>query len=128
MIRGTTEEFRFKIPYTQEEVQSFEITFWQKGLYGTAEHPFPINKTELSPGVSWYDANTIKVVLTADETLRFTDKLKGYAQFAGCTINNFTFSHIPTTYTVYPLRTSIDVDDIMPSKDGIIILDGDVVS
>ena len=39
MIRGTTAQFKFKLPYAKNELQWITMKFWQPGNDGTTEAP-----------------------------------------------------------------------------------------
>lgn len=44
MIRGTTAQFKFHMPYAFNDLCIIEVTFWQPGKTGTTEAPFPITR------------------------------------------------------------------------------------
>lgn len=44
MIRGTTAQFTFNMPYEFDKLCIIEATFWQPGNSGTVEAPLPITR------------------------------------------------------------------------------------
>ena len=123
MIRGTTAQFKFKLPYTLESLQWVKMQFWQPGNNGTTEAPLPIvkRKTDLSG-----DSKELIVPLTSHETLRFTDKLKAKVQLRGQHLDGTVFASLPQLVTVYPLPDHLVDEPILPGEDddGWVILDG----
>ena len=104
MIRGTTAQFKFKLPYSKNELAWITIKFWQ-----------PNNPTELLPIIkkltNCYDADDSKglcVSLTAEETSRFLDKYKAKVQFRAQHIKSGTIFGIkPRLITVYPMPDDV---------------------
>jgi hypothetical protein len=123
MIRGTTAQFKFKLPYTLENLQWAKMQFWQPGNNGTPEAPLPIvkRKTDLSG-----DSKELLVSLTSHETLRFTDKLKAKVQLRAQHIDGTVFASLPEFVTVYPLPDHLVDEPILPEEDedGWVVLDG----
>lgn len=73
------------------------------------------------------NSNELYVVLTAEETMRFSDKHKAKMQLrARCLSNGRVFSHLPRIITVYPINDELFEDYIIPSDTGDdwIVLDG----
>ena len=72
------------------------------------------------------------VSLTADETMRFTDKYKGKIQMRGqCSTDGTIFGNRTQLFTVYPMKDEIlDEDPTLPpeNEDGWIIFDGEAIS
>lgn len=126
MIRGTTAQFRFKIPYKKEELLWATMKFWQPGNNGTPMAPLPITKKKdhcSAPN----DSYELCINLTSEETLRFSDKLKARVQLRAQTIDGATFASRETLISVYPINDDIVTDDPeLPDLDsmGLIVLDG----
>lgn len=126
MIRGTTAQFKFTLPYTKDECEWITIKFWQ-----------PNNPTKLLPITRTKDdcdapsdSKEIYVSLTAEETSRFLDKFKAKAQLRA-QANGTVFGSKPRLITVYPMPDDIiEEDPNMPpeNEEGWIILDGEVVT
>ena len=127
MIRGTTAQFKFKIPCTKEELSWATIKFWQDDnmspylpITKKLEHcDAPDNSTELY------------VSLTPDETIRFSEKRKAKVQIrAQHALNGTIFGNRPQLITVYPMNDEIlEEDPMMPpvNEEGWIILDGKTI-
>ena len=128
MIRGTNTQFKFKLPYPKEELMWVTIKFWQprntnmySSIMKNLEHcDSPQGSTDLY------------VSLTADETMRFSEKYKGEVQLRGQHKYSGTiFGNISALFTVYPMDDDmIDKDPMMPieNEDGWIIFDGDTIA
>jgi hypothetical protein len=140
MIRGTTAQFQFKLPYSKTEVQSAEAVFWQSNNDGLEDdYPLPIKKgykLQMSANGSivtsgpwnWIDDYTLAVKLWQQETLTFTDKYKAKVQLRARSTDGLVFASLPETIVVYPIYGDYPMgDDIIPTPDGddLIILDGD---
>lgn len=124
MIRGTTAQFKFKLPCTLESLQWAKMQFWQPGNYGTEDAPLPIikKKTNLSG-----DSTELLVSLTSHETLRFTDKLKARVQLRAQHIDGTVFASAQELVSVYPLPDHLVDEPVFPEEDiddGWVILDG----
>lgn len=123
MIRGTTAQFKFKLPYTLGDLQWVVMQFWQPGNDGTTDAPLPIvkRKTELTG-----DSTELLVSLTPHETLRFTDKLKARVQLRAQHTNGSVFASHQELVTVYPLPNDLIQEPVLPSEsdDGWVVLDG----
>ena len=76
MIRGTTAQFKFKLPYTKKELDWATIKFWQPN---NPNNLLPITKKLEHCGGS-DDQPELYVSLTAEETARFLDKYKAKVQ------------------------------------------------
>lgn len=134
MIRGTTAQFKFKIPYDFDSLSVVKITFWQKNYNGPDEtRPLPIIKvlSQCSQGSS---SKELLVSLNKEETLRFTDKRKAYVQMVAEVVGGISFGNSPEAITVYPVHNGSILDDnIIPTPtpgehDGVIILDGSTIT
>lgn len=131
MIRGTTAQFRFKLPnpYTKEDVQWITMKFWQPG-----NNKATITKDK-SDCFAPITSREICVSLTAEETLLFSDKLKAKVQFRGQLykgddVEGTVFGNRMQTITVYPINEELSKDDvIMPAEndEGWIVLDGESI-
>lgn len=127
MIRGTTAQFKFKMPYTLNELEWINVNFWQPNNPNTLAQ---IKKTK-------NDCNTtsnikeIVVSLTAEETARFSDKYKARMQLrARHTQTGAVFGIKPQTITVYPMADDIAIDGstvLPPDTDGWVVLDGGAI-
>ena len=128
MVRGTTAQFKFKLPYKTEELLWATIKFWQ-----------PNNPSKLLPITRKLDdcATTdnpmeLCVSLTAEETSRFTDKYKAKVQLRAQHSNSGTvFGDKTRLITVYPMRDDIiEEDPNLPNanEDGWIVLDGKTIT
>jgi hypothetical protein len=127
MVRGTNQEFRFKLSCNFADLATVNVAFWQDNNNGPAKYrPLPIIKvkTQCSP---CDEANQCSVVLNQEETLRFSDKRKAKAQLRGVTYDGrpiATKEHLIKVYPVYD--DSILDGDILPTPtyEDIIVLDG----
>ena len=128
MIRGTNAQFKFKLPYTKDELVWATIKFWQP------QNPsklLPITK-KLQDCKAPADFKGLCVSLTAEETSRFLDTYKAVVQLRACHQGSVTvFGTRPQLITVYPMDDDIiEEDPIVPplpgeDEDGVIILDGE---
>ena len=107
MIRGTTAQFKFKLPYTKEELEWATITFWQSSNHSL----LPITK-KLEHCSAPNDSNELCVSLTAEETARFSDKYKAMVQLRAQPFGGIVFGSKQQLITVYPM-----LDDIIEDKD-----------
>jgi hypothetical protein len=168
MIRGTTAQFRFKIPCVKGRLTSAIIKFWQVGNPGSILAPLPITKklshctafeTDERKNINKWNSNEyedikadlnlldktwdsltedekkqfasatfneICISLTAEETLRFSDKTKANVQLRARRKDGATFASRQQLITVYPINDDIVIEDpTLPDEDGgFIILDG----
>lgn len=127
MIRGTNTQFKFKLPYKQEELAWATIKFWQPG---NTSKLLPITK-KLDNCSTSDDPKELCVALTAEETMRFVEKYRGKTQLRAQTLDGTTFGSKEYLITIYPMSDDIlDEDPIMPSpnKEGWVILDGGSVA
>lgn len=127
MIRGTTAQFKFKLPCTKDELSWVTIKFWQRGNTGTVEAPLPITK-ELEHCDSPDGSTELYVSLTAEETMRFSDKRKAHVQLRAQHATNGTiFGTRAQLVSVYPMGDDVSGGDSIlptPNADGWVVLDG----
>lgn len=113
MIRGTTAQFKFKLPYNYSDLVSVQITFWQPENNGSsADRPLPIIKY-LNQCQRTNSPKELKVTLTQEETLRFSVKRKAYVQLRALGPENQSFASKKEMLTVYPIQG----DDIIGGGD-----------
>jgi hypothetical protein len=125
MVRGTTAYFKFILPYDYDELASAQITFWQPYNVGPSKDKrLPIVKL-LNQCAPSNVSNELLVSLNPEETFRFSEERKAYAQITGTTIEGNRFGRKPKEITVYPIGSN-SVDDVLPTPndDGWVILDG----
>lgn len=131
MIRGTTAQFKFKLPYTKAELLWATMKFWQPGNSGTTDAPLPITK-RLEHCDSPDDSMELCVSLTAEETSRFSDKYKARVQLRAQHSGSGTvFGSRPQLITVYPMLDEIiEEDPTMPvaNDEGFVVLDGETIT
>lgn len=131
MIRGTNTLFNFILPCPVSSVVCAEITFWQDGYVGpAANRKLPIIKV-LGQCDLTENPNELSILLNQEETLRFTEDRKGYAQIRAITDKGAAYASKKREFPVYPVKNDhiIDDDDIIPTPDfnGIIILNGGII-
>ena len=124
MIRGTTAQFKFKLPYSKDEFDWIRIKFWQSNNPSSL---LPITKSQ-DHCSSTDKPNEICTSLTSEETARFSDKYKATVQLrAFHTTSGTILGNHPQLVPVYPMRDDIiEEDPTMPpvNNEGWIILDG----
>lgn len=123
MIRGTTAQFKFKLPYPKGELEWATIKFWQSSNPSIL---LPITKT-LQHCDSPSDSKELCVSLTAEETKRFSDKYKAKIQLiAFHAVSGTVFGTRPQLVSVYPMyegdATALPDAGI---KNGFVVLDGE---
>jgi hypothetical protein len=127
MIRGTTAQFKFKLPYTKAELTWATIKFWQPGNMSSL---LPITK-RLEHCDAPDDSNELCVSLTAEETQRFSEKYKAKLQIrAQHTKSGTVFGSRTQLITVYPMNDEIlEEDPTMPSEneEGWVVFDGEAI-
>jgi hypothetical protein len=128
MIRGTDALFKFKLPYTKEELAWATMKFWQPNN----THPYlPITK-KLEHCDTSDNPMELCVSLTADETMRFSDEYKAKVQLRAQHAESGTvFGSRPQLFTVYPMNDEIlEEDPTLPAEneEDWIILDGEVIT
>lgn len=127
MIRGTTAQFKFKLPYSYDELTNITIKFWQPGN-PSASLPIYKYKTNCEERVK----QEIYVSLRPSETARFSDKYKAKLQLRAQPIIGAPFGSKEQLVTVYPMPDDIIIDDPTidpdtPTEEEWIILDGDTI-
>lgn len=127
MIRGTTAQFKFKLPYPKEELSWATIKFWQP------QNPsklLPITRT-LEHCHAPDDSKELCVSLTAEETSRFIDKYKANLQLRAQHLESGTvFGTKLIWFTVYPMSDDIlEENPVLPEEtpEGLIVLDGNSI-
>ena len=127
MIRGTTAQFRFNMPYMFDQLSWATIKFWQDGNEGTPTAPLPITK-KLGQCTSTDNPHELCVSLTSEETMRFSDKRKAKVQLRAYA-DGSTFASHETLITVYPINDDIVTEDpdLPMADEGWVILDGSTV-
>ena len=127
MVRGTTAQFQFKLPYNYSDLALAKIIFWQPGNDGPSEErPLPIIKVLQQCSTSG-NPDEIFVTLSEEETLRFSEKTKAYVQLQAKCIDGNTFASKKKIITVYPVYDDVILGDEVlptPTNDGWVILDG----
>ncbi len=109
MIRGTTAQFKFILPYTKAELTWAQIHFWQPN---NPSKDLPITKYLYDCG-NPADSNELCVSLTAEETKRFLDKYKAKVQIRALHTASGTIFGCPVQLiTVYPIHDSMLTEDI----------------
>jgi hypothetical protein len=132
MVRGTTAQFKFSLPYDYSEISVAKVVFWQPGNEGNDENPLPIYKS-FSQCAPTNNPKELSVTLSQSETLRFSDKLKARVQLSAKTFEGTRFASKQELITVYPIYDDSilgDDDIVVPpdvDNDGFIILDGETI-
>jgi hypothetical protein len=128
MIRGTTAQFKFKLPYPKEELEWATMKFWQPG---NMNEYLPITK-KLEDCDAPADSTELCVSLTADQTMIFSEKRKAKVQLRAKHRNSgAVFGSRPQLFTVYPMNDEIlEEDPTLPAEneEGWVILDGETVT
>lgn len=109
MIRGATAQFKFKMPYSCDELAWMKVRFWQP----TNPDPLAqITKVKDSHGV--FSTNSeIVVTLTPEETILFSDKYKMKVQLRAMhTVTGTIFGMPPKLVTVYPKHGNITDEEL----------------
>lgn len=127
MIRGTTAQFKFKLPYSYDELASITIKFWQPG---NPSNSLPIFKYKNN--CEEQVENEIYVSLRPSETALFSDKYKAKMQLCAQPSIGAPFGCKEQLITVYPMPDDIIIDDPtvdpeIPTEDGWIVLDGETI-
>jgi hypothetical protein len=130
MIKGTTAQFKFKLPCTKEELLWATMTVGQRGNSGTTSAPLPIIKRKADcsePDTS----KELCISLNALETMRFSEKLKAYVQFRAQRNDGTVFGNRTMYVSVYPMSDDIlnEDDPMMPESNGenLIVLDAGAI-
>lgn len=130
MIRGTTAPFKIKLPYAVGELEWVTIKWWQDGNKGTMTAPLPITKGLDHCVIEDNNSKELYVILTAEETLRFSDKHKAKMQLrAKLASNGRIFGCKPRIVTVYPINDDFFGGEIGGTDffDDWIVLDGESI-
>jgi hypothetical protein len=109
MIRGTTAQFKFQLPYSMGQLQWITIHFWQPG---NPSKDLPICKNKAHCNES--NPQEICVSLTAEETKRFTDRYKAKVQLRAqpiAVLGGPVFGSKPQLITVYPMPDDLIDED-----------------
>lgn len=127
MVRGTNQEFRFKLSCSFADLATVRVTFWQDGNDGPAKYrPLPIVKVK-AQCAPCDEANQCSVTLNQEETLRFSEKRKAKVQLRGVTYDGRPVATLEHLIKVYPVHDDSILDgDILPTPtyEDLIILDG----
>lgn len=130
MVRGTTTQFRFKLPRKATELKSAKIIFWQDGYNGPSkDRPLPIVKN-LSQCLMLKSEYELSIILSQEETLRFSDDRKAYVQLHALAVDGLSYSHKKREITVYPLYDDSILGDIViptPDPDDVVVFNGGVI-
>ena len=129
MIRGTTAQFKFKLPYSRTEIQMATIRFWQSNNTNNLPIVKTLDSERLDDCFISEDSKELCVSLTAEETSRFSDKYKAKVQLRAQNVDGTIFGSRPQVVTVYPMPDDI-IDPTLPpaNEEGWIVFDGDTVS
>ena len=126
MIRGTTAQFKFKLPYSYDELINITIRFWQPGNPSESLPRFK-NKEDCVER----EKGEIYVSLRPSETALFSDKYKAKLQLRAQPNIGAPFGSKEQLVTVYPMPDDIIIDDPTipetPTEEGWIVLDGDSI-
>lgn len=108
MIRGTTAQFKFKLPYSLEELVWIRIKFWQPN---NPHELLPV--TKVKSNCEQTDVpNEICVSLSATETSYFSDKYKAVVQLRAQPLDGSVFGSKQQMFSVYPMPDDIIDGDI----------------
>ena len=123
MIRGTTAQFNFKVPYPKNELQWVTMKFWQPGNDDTVGLPIIKQKAHCD---AEDDSKELSVSLTSAETLRFSTKFKARVQLRAQHTSGLVFASKEVLVPVYPLADDLTQNPVLPGEtdDGWIVLDG----
>lgn len=127
MIRGTTAQFKFKLPYAKSELAWATIKFWQPNNTNVF---LPITKS-LEHCDAPDDSTELYVSLTAEETMRFSEKYKARVQLRSQANDGTIFGCPPKLISVYPMRDDIiEENPELPTEneEGWIIFDGEPIA
>ena len=127
MIRWTTAQFKFKLPYTKSELAWATIKFWQN----TNSSLLPVYK-RLEHCESPSGSEFLYVSLTPEETARFSDKYKAWVQIrAQHAASGLIYGSRPKMITVYPMQNGGDDEPVLPpviDEEWIVFDGGNVIS
>lgn len=123
MIRGADTQFIFNLPCSCADVRRAKITFWQPENQGPSEfRPLPIVK-KINPSSAMIATKQLQVILTKEETLRFSDKRKAYSQMVIVKNDGTCIPGKREIITVYPAKDEL-FDDLFDTSDNYVFLDG----
>jgi hypothetical protein len=127
MIRGTTAQFKFQLPYSYDELANITIRFWQPG---NPNDSLPIFKYKTN--CEERAEKEIYVSLRPSETALFSERYKAKLQLIGQPIFGAPFGSKERLITVYPMPDDLIVDDptidpSTPVEDEWVILDGETI-
>lgn len=130
MIRGTTAQFKFKIPYELNQLEWVRVKFWQPN---NPNELLPITKTKSE--CTELSAGEVCVCLTSEQTARFSDKYKAIVQLRAqplAELGGPVFACRQRLITVYPMlddmiEEDIATDSTVVTEEGWVILDGQSV-
>ena len=127
MIRGTTAQFKFNLPYVFKDLIYAEIIFWQKGDSFSDAHSVIITK-DINSCSGDRNKKEVYVSLTQSDTLKFSDKKHGYVQFRGKVIDGNVFASKQESFIVYPVVSDDILGEVNPptdhDNDGWVIVNG----
>lgn len=103
MIRATSQQFKFQIPYDISDVDEVNIMFWQEDDNGNDDAVFIVKTKDMCDQLN---ERTLCVTLHSEETARFTEDRKAYAQLRAVTHDGFAFGSYRKQITVYPMKES----------------------
>ena len=99
VIRGTTAQFKFKLPYTKSQLTQMYVVFWQPGNPQMS----PIKKTLTDCAGN---GSEVSVSLSVAETKQFSDRFKAKMQLK-FTCNGVVYGSKPQSIIVYPMCDAI---------------------
>ena len=125
MIRGTTAQFKFEIPYAKSELYWATMSFWQPGNNNLSTIIKNLSHCEGSD-----DSHELYVSLTVPETLQFSEKYKGKVQFRAQCIDGTVFGSRPKLFTVYPMQDEVveEYPELPAVQNHWVVFDGGKVS
>lgn len=128
MIRGTTAQWKFIFPYTEDQIQEIMIMFWQQN---NPSKSLPLIKRKTDCRWNESATNECYVSLRPSETALFSDKYKAKMQLTVTPIYELglPFGNQETLITVYPMPDNIipdgpEFDPTVPTENGWSYLDG----
>lgn len=110
MIRGTSQQFKFSIPYNFDELTDVRVAFWQDNNPGTEDYALPIIKT-LNDCTTNSFGTVIYVTLNSKESLAFLTDRKAFVQMRATTVDGFPFGCRAKPFTVYPIKEELLPDE-----------------
>jgi hypothetical protein len=131
MIRGTTAQFKFNLPYPLKDITSAEVNFWQKADGVVDGKTILVTRNLMCSGSGDPLKREVYVLLTQEETLRFSEKKHGYVQFRGVAADGSVFASKQEDFIVYPFCKDDPIGGVTPPADeddnGWIIINSGVV-